>query len=330
VTTRRAFLAILTGGVLAGPVATGAQPAAKTVRVGCLEIGGDNPRNWEAFLQGLRDLGYVEDRNLQVDYRDAKGKPDRFPALAAELVALKVDVIVTFGGTLAALAAKRATTTIPIVFHVVGDPVADGLVASLAQPRGNVTGFSNLHPELVGKLFELLRQAVPGVRRVAFLLKPDAAPERTMQRFRTEADVAAQALGIQLEVVEARGPGDFDRAFQEMSRARAGGLVVLNTPIFGTHRRRLADLAAKNRLPTVISGKVFVEAGGLISYGPDFVDLARRAATYVDKIVKGARPADLPVEQPTKFELVINLKTAKALGLTIPQLLLSRADEVIQ
>src|SRR5262249_32059760 len=198
----------------------------------------------------------------------AKGNPDRFPALATELVALKVDAIVTFGGTLAALAAKQATTTIPIIFHVVGDPVADGLVASLAQPSGNVTGFSNLHPELVGKLFELLRQAVPGVSRVAFLLKPDAAPQRTMQRFRTEADVAAQALGIRLEVVEARGPGDFDRAFQEMSRARVGGLVVLNTPVFGAHRRRLADLAAKNRLPMVISGRVFVDAGGLISYEP--------------------------------------------------------------
>ena len=330
--TRRAFLATLAGGFVARPLATEAQPAAKPARIGYLgmDVTSDDPSNREAFLQGLHDLGYVEGRNLQVEYRDAKGKPDRFPAMAAELVALKVDVIVTFGGTLAALAAKRATTTIPIVFHVVGEPVADGLVVSLAQPGGNVTGSSNIQAELVGKLFELLKQATPEVSRVAFLLKPDAAPERTMRRYRTEADVAAQALGMRLQVVETRGPEDFDRAFAGMSKARVGGLVLLNTPLFGTYRRRLADLAARNRLPTVISGKAFVKAGGLISYGPDFVDLARRAATYVDKILRGAKPAELPVEQPTKFELVINLKTAKALGLTIPPSLLARADEVIQ
>ena len=328
---RRTFLTGI-GVLLAVPVATEAQQAGKPARIGYLRMDAavDDPRNREAFLKELRDSGYIEGRNLQIEYRDAKGKPERFPALATELVALKVDVIATFGGTLAALAAKRATTTIPIVFHVVGDPVADGLVASLAQPGGNVTGSSVVHPELVGKLFELLKQAAPGVSRVAFLLKPDAAPERTMQRFRTEADVAAQALAMRLQIVEARGPEDFDRAFLEMSRARAGGLVVLNTPVFGVHRRRLADLAAKKRLPTVISGKSFVEAGGLISYAPDYADLARRAATYVDKILKGAKPGELPVEQPTTFELVINLKTAKALGLTIPPSLLLRADELIQ
>ena len=327
---RRTFLTG-TGAVLAaGPLATAAQPPAKPARIGYLgtDVAGGDPRYREAFLQGLRDLGYIEGRNLQIEYRDAKGKPERFPALATELVALKVDVIVTFGGTLAALAAKRATTTIPIVFHVVGDPVADGLVTSLAQPRGNVTGSSNIQPELVGKLFELLKQAAPEVSRVVFLLKPDAAPERTMQRYRTEADVAAQALGMRLQVVEVRGPEDFDRAFASMSKARAGGLVVVNTPVFDA--RRLADLAARNRLPTVISGKAFVQAGGLISYGPDFADLARRAAIYVDKILKGAKPADLPVEEPTKFELVINLKTARTLGLTMPQSLLGRADQVIE
>jgi len=329
VTTRRAFIGTLAGGFVAGPLAVDAQPAAKPARIGFL--GSDvtsEDRNREAFLQRLRDLGYSEGSNLKIEYREAK--PDRLPTMAAELAALKVDIIVTFGGSLAALAAKQATTTIPIVFHVVGDPVADGLVASLARPGGNVTGFSIVGPELIGKLLELLKQAVPGVSRVAFLLKPDAAPARTMTRFRTEADVAAQALGLRLQVVEARGPADFDRAFSDMTKAGAGALCVLSTPVFWSERRRLMDLAAQNRLPTMISSKAFVEAGGLMSYTPDFADLARSVAVYVDKILKGAKPADLPVEQPTKFELVINLKTAKALSLTIPPSLLARADQIIE
>ncbi|HEV8458500.1 MAG TPA: ABC transporter substrate-binding protein, partial [Methylomirabilota bacterium] len=288
-----------------------------------------SPHRQEAFRQGLRDLGYVEGRNVVIEYRDAEGNVERLPALAAELVALKVDVIVV-GGTPAVLAAKQATKTIPIVFTVAADPVADGLVTSLARPGGNVTGLSNLGPELVGKCLEQLKQAVPGVSRVAVLWQPGAFGERTEKDMLKEAEVAARALGVRPQFVEARGPDDFDRAFSDMTRARAGALTVLLSPMFFNERRRLVDLAAKNRLPAVYQVREFVDAGGLMSYGANLADLVRRAATYVDRILKGAKPGDLPVEQPTKFELVINLKTAKALGLTIPQSVLGRADEVIQ
>jgi putative ABC transport system substrate-binding protein len=265
-----------------------------------------------------------------IEYRDAEGKPERLPALAAELVALKVDVIVTGGGTTPALAAQQATKTIPIVFASAPDPVTDGLVTSLARPGGNVTGSSNLNPELVGKCLEQLKQAVPGVSRVAVLRQPGAAGERTDKEMLKGADVAARALEVRLHVVEARGPADLDRAFSDMTRARAGALTVLPSAMFFSERRRLLDLAAKNRLPAVYPQREFVDAGGLMAYGPNLADLFRRAATYVDKILKGAKPGDLPVEQPTKFELVINLKTAKALGLTIPPSLLLRADQVIE
>jgi putative ABC transport system substrate-binding protein len=329
---RRRFLAGAGGVLLAAPLAADAQQADKMARIGYLafNLAAGDPRIREAFLQGLRDLGYVEGRNLLIEYRDAAGKTERFPALVAELVALKVDVIVAGGGTLAALAAKQATKTLPIVFAAVGNPVAEGLVTSLARPGGNVTGLSLVQQELVGKSLELLKQAVPEVSRVALLLKPDAMPDRAKKDRLNAADVAARALGVRLQVVEARGPEDFDRAFSDMTRARAGALAVLATPVFDSERRRLVDLAAKNRLPTVYSYRSYVEAGGLMSYGPDLADSFRRAATYVDKILKGAKPADLPVEQPSKFELVVNLKTAKALGLTIPPSLLQRADEVIE
>jgi putative tryptophan/tyrosine transport system substrate-binding protein len=329
---RRIGLAVvLVLSVLAAPPAAGAQQATKIARIGYLssDLTG-SARNREAFLQGLRDLGYIERQNFLIEYRDAERKPERLPALAAELAALKIDIIVTGGGTAAALAAKKASTTLPIVFIGVGDPVSDGLVASLARPGGNVTGFSLLAPELVGKSLELLKQAVPGVTRVALLVKPDATPNHTMNRFLKEAAVAAQALGVLLQIVEARSPADFERAFSEMSKARAGALAVIPTPVFGSAGQRLADLAKKNELPTVFLFRYYVDAGGLMSYGPDLVDQWRRAATHVDKILKGAKPGDLPVEQPTKFELVINLKTAKALGLTIPQTLLLRADQVIE
>ncbi len=327
---RRTFMAMLTGGLVAAPLAAEAQQAAKVARIGFLAVNlAANPHPREAFLQGLRDLGYVEGRNVVIEYRDAEGKFERLPALVAELVALKVDVIVA-PPTLAALAAKQATRTLPIVFAVAGDPVTSGLVTSLARPGGNVTGLSVLTPELVGKRLELLKQAVPGVSRVAVLWQPGSQGERMDRDMLQAAEVAARALGVRPQFVEARGPENLDRAFSEMTRARAGALTALGSNLFLTERRRLLDLAAKNRLPAVYSSREFVDAGGLMSYGPDGADLFRRAATYVDRILKGAKPGDLPVEQPTKFELVINLKTAKALGLTIPQSVLGRADHVIQ
>jgi putative ABC transport system substrate-binding protein len=326
---RDTVLALLALGAV--PLAAEAQQAAKIARIGYLSPNlAFSPHTHEAFRQGLRDLGYVEGRNLAIEYRDAEGKAERLPALAAELVALKVDVIVTGGGTPTALAAKQATRTIPIVFAGVADPVTSGLVTSLARPGGNVTGSSNLTPELVGKRLEQLTQAVPGVSRVAVLWQPGGLGQRTEKDMLKGAEVAALAVGVRLQFVEARGPENFDRAFSDMTRARAGALTVLPSNMFINERTRLVDLAAKHRLPAVYGLREFVDAGGLMSYGPNLADLSRRAATYVDKILKGAKPGDLPVEQPTKFELVINLKTAKTLGLTIPPSLLQRADEVIQ
>jgi putative ABC transport system substrate-binding protein len=327
---RRAFVGTLAGGLLAAPLAARAQQAAKIARIGFLALNlAPSLHLREAFRQGLRDLGYVEGRSLVIEYRDAEGKPERLPALAAELVALKVDVILASGEP-HALAAKQATKTIPIVFTVAADPVASGLVTSLARPGGNVTGLSSVAPELVGKRLELLKQAVPGVSRVAVLWQPGGADERTEKDLLKEAEVVARTLGVRLQFVEARGPADFDRAFSDMTRARAGALTVLGSSMFVNERKRLVGLAAKHRLPAVYTSRESVDAGGLMAYGANFADLFRRAATYVDKILKGAEPADLPVEQPTKFELVINLKAAKALGLAIPPSLLGRADEVIQ
>ena len=327
--SRRVFLATLSCGLLA-PLAARAQQAAKVARIGYLQTGGALVRLPEAFRQGLRDLGYVEGRNVVIEYRDAEGKSERLPALAAELVALKVDVIVAVAGTLVALAARQATRTLPIVFIGAGDPVTSGLVASLARPGGNATGLSALSPELTSKWLELLTQAVPGVGHIAFLWQPGAVGEQTGKDILKEANVAARALKVRLQFVEARRPADIDRAFSDITRAHAGALTVLSTSMFARERKRLVDLATKNRLPTLFTFREYVDAGGLMSYGPDLADLFRRAATYVDKILKGAKPADLPVEQPTKFELIINLKTAKSLGLTIPPSLLQRADEVIQ
>jgi len=316
--------------MLVAPLAASAQQAAKIARIGYLTPNlAASPNNHEAFRQGLRDLGYVEGRNVMIEYRSAEGKLERLPALAAELVALKVDVIVAVS-TPQGLAAMQATKAIPIVFANAADPVASGLVTSLARPGGNVTGLSFLAPELVGKCLEQLKQAVPGVDRVAVLWLPGALGERTDKDMLTGADVAARALGVRLHFVEARRPADIDRAFSDMTRARAGALTVLGSTMFISERRRLVDLAAKNRLPAVYSAREYVGAGGLMSYGANSADLHRRAATYVDKILKGTKPGDLPVEQPTKFDLVINLKTAKALGLTMPQSLLQRADQVIE
>ena len=320
-------------GGLFGLVSAEAQQAGTVARIGYLSPGRDIAHEGvplRAFLEGMRDLGYVEGRHFVMEYRYAEEKPERFATLAAELVALKVDVIVA-PGTLAALAAKGATTTIPVVVPAVGDPVATGLATSLAQPGGNVTGLSILGSDLVGKCLELLTQTVPSASRVAVLWQPGGAGLETRERHILKtAETAARALRLQPHFVEARGPADFDRAFSDMTRARAGALTVLGSPMFTSERSRLVDLAAKHRLPAVYGRREYVDAGGLMSYAPNLADLFRRAATYVDKILKGAKPADLPVEQPTKFELIINLKTAKALGLTIPPSLLGRADELIQ
>ena len=328
-----AVIAVLALSLLAAPLAAEAQQAAKVARIGYLSPNlATSPHLREAFRQGLRDLGYVEGRNLVIEYRDAEGKVERLPALAAELVALKVDVIVTEGGnTVVPLAAKQATSTLPIVFAATADPVATGLVTSLARPGGNVTGLSSFTTDLVGKRLELLTQAVPGIRQVAVLWLPGVYGERTEKEMLTAAEVAARGLGVRLQFVEATpDPADLDRAFSDVTRARAGALTVLPSNLFQREHRRLVDLAARHRLPAVYPWRELVAVGGLMSYGASLTDSCRRAATYVDKILKGAKPGDLPVEQPTKFELVINLKTARTLGLTIPPSLLLRADKVIE
>jgi putative ABC transport system substrate-binding protein len=328
---RRTFLTGTGAALLVTPLDAEAQPAAKVARIGYLALNSAaNPHLREAFRQGLRDLGYVEGRTVVIEYRDAEGKYERLPGFAAELVALKVDVIVTGGGTPTALAGKQATKTLPIVFSSSTDPVTDELVTSLARPGGNITGLSNLSLELVGKCMEHLKQAVPAVTRVAVLWQPGAVGERTEKDMLKGAEVAARALGVRLQFVEARGPADLDRAFRDMTRAHADALTVWASAMFVSERRRLVNLAAKNRLPAVYSVREVVDAGGLMSYGPNLADLFRRAATYVNKILKGAKPADLPVEQPTKFEFIINLKAAKQIGLTIPPNVLARADKVIK
>ena len=326
---RRDFL-IGAGALLAAPFAAEGQRPERIARIGFLSFDlAGNPRAPESFLQGLRDLGYVEGRNVVIESRNANGKTERLPALAAELVALNVDVIVA-PSLLAALAARQATSTIPILFAGVIDPVTDGLVASLARPGGNATGLSNITGELVGKRLELLKEAVPGVSRVAVLWQPGGGRELTDNDMLKRAEVAARALGVQLQFVEARSATDFERAFSDMTRARANGLMVLPSVMLFYQRNRHVELATRNRLPAVYASSGYVDAGGLMAYGANLADLTRRAATYVDKILKGAKPGDLPVEQPTKFELVVNLKTAKALGIRIPQSILGRADEVIQ
>jgi len=328
---RRREVILALGGAAAWPITGRAQRAVKVARIGYLSTNlASSPHHHEAFRQGLRDLGYVEGRNIVVEYRDAEGKVERHPALVAELIALKVDVIIVAGSTLTARTAKQATSTLPIVFIAVGDPVGSGLVTSLARPGGNVTGLSAVSPELVGKCLELLKQAVPEVDRVAVLWVPGALGERTDKDMLEGAEVAGRALGLQLQFVDARGLENFDRAFSDMTSAHAGGLTVLPSARLLREHRRLVDLAAKNRLPAVYTSREFVDAGGLMAYGANLADLYRRAATYVDKILKGAKPGDLPVEQPTKFELVINLKAAKALGLEVPPLLVAQADELIE
>jgi putative ABC transport system substrate-binding protein len=278
----------------------------------------------EALRQGLRELGYIEQQNIFIEYRYAQGKLDQLPALAGDLVRLKVDVIVT-ATTPGILAAKKTTETIPIVFAVAGDPVRGGLVTSLARPGGNITGLSIFSGELDGKRLELLKETFPKVTRVAYLWDPSTPGTglRGMQ-------AAAPALGLQLQSLEVRSANDFDSAFEAVLRERAHAITAAAHPVIGTHRKRIVDFAAKNRLPAIHAESEFVDAGGLMFYGVNFADLYRRAATYVDKILKGAKPADLPVEQPKKFEFIINLKAAKQIGLTIPPKVLAPADRVIR
>jgi len=305
-----------------------AQQSKKVPRIGWLLFGSPSSattaRN-EAFRQGLRDLGYIEGQNLIIEYRYAEGKVDRLPDLAAELVRLKVDAIFA-SSTPSVQAAKKATTTVPIV-SVSGDPVGLGLVASLARPGGNVTGLANFTSELAGKRLELLKEVVPRVSRVAVLWNPDA-PSSTLRMRETEA--AAPSLGIKLQPVDVRELNDFEHAFAALKKDRADALFLLRSPLISSQVKRIVELAAKNRVPGMYDASEFAEAGGLMSYGTMLADLDRRAASYVDKILKGTKPADLPVEQPTKFELVINLKTAKQIGVTIPPNVLARADRVIK
>ena len=279
----------------------------------------------EAFRQGLRELGYVDGKNIVIEYRYADGKPERLPGLAAELVRLQVDILVARGAP-AAHAAKSATSTIPIVMGNAADPVGTGLVASLARPGGNITGLSDFNSGVITKRLELLKEVVPTVSRVAVLLNP-ANPTNPPQL--KEVQAVAPALGVTLLSLEVKGADDIERAFTAMKKERTGALLVVGG-VAGNHGPRIAELAVKNRLPTIWSSSDAVETGGLMSYGTNFADLYRRAATYVDKILKGAKPADLPVEQPMKFELVINLKAAKQIGLTIPPNVLARADKVIR
>ena len=316
--------------IVAASPAAEAQPTGKVYRIGYLAQGSGSGaaslRPLEGFRQGLRELGWVEGQNIVIEYRYAEGRIDRLPGLADELVQLKVDVIAA-SPTGAALAARNASRTIPIVGMSLAEPVELGLVTSLARPGGNVTGVTyGVDTDIFGKQLGLLREAVPKVRRVAVLSKPSPAQPLIIRNI----TAAARSLGLQLQLLEAREPGEFAGVFAAMTNERAGGLLVVGDSMFFLHRARLADLAVKHRLPSMSTQAQWVEVGGLISYAPSLPDLYRRAATYVDKILKGAKPADLPIEQPTKFELVINLKTAKALGLTMPRSLMLRADEVIE
>ena len=325
---RRAFIGTLAGGLLAAPLAAEAQHAGKIPQIGYLSgFSPEYDNAWfAAFRQGLQDIGYVEGKTILIEERHVSAGDENLPQLAAQLVRLKVDLLVV-AGTPAAQAAKTLTTVIPIVMTNAADPVWTGLVASLARPGGNITGLSDFNTGVVAKRLELLKEVIPSAIRVAALLNP-ANPANPRQIALTQA--AASGLGVTILSFEAERANEIARAFVTMKRERSTGLIVIGDPTLGANRKLILELAAKNRLPAVYSQSQWVSAGGLMSFGTNFADLYRRAATYVDKILKGAKPADLPVEQPTKFELVINLKTAKALGLTIPPAILQRADQVIE
>jgi putative ABC transport system substrate-binding protein len=330
--SRRAFVSGLAAlaaspAIVFKPQSADAQQPASPRRIGVL-LGGLSPESKEAqaFRQGLLDAGYVEGRDVVIEWRSANGDYARLPELAADLVQSKVEVIVVTN-TLAALAVKRATSTIPIVISIVGDPVGSGLVANLAHPGGNVTGLTLMSTDLSAKRLQLLKETIPRLTRVAVLWNPDTPFHTKMVE---DLKAAAPSLSIELKFVSARTPEEFDAAFSAMREARAQALYPLESSLFYVHRMTLAKLASKARLPTIYGSRTFADEGGLMSYGANYADQMRRSAGYVDKILKGAKPGDLPIEQPTKFELVVNLKTAKALGITIPQSILLRADEVIR
>ena len=324
---RREFIGLLSSATAIWPLAARAQQLAKVYKIGFLALGiGPSTRIAEAFREGLREHGYVEGQNAALDYRFAEGQIDKLAVLAADLVRLNVDVIVVESHP-AALAAKRATSIIPIITAVVADPVASGLVADLARPGGNVTGVTNIPGQLMGKRLELLKQAAPKATVVGVIWNP-ANP--SAQGYLKETVAAAEALGLQLVLAEARSPGDLDAAFSAVLRGRAAALVNLPDGMIWNSRRLVVEFALRNRLPGMFDAREFAEAGGLLVYGPSLAAMYRRSAAYVDKVLKGANPGSLPFELPTKFELVINLKTAKAIDLTIPDSIVLRADEVIE
>jgi putative ABC transport system substrate-binding protein len=325
---RRDFVMAL-GLAAVWPLPVQAQQPKKVPRIGFIVTVSPEEARLSAFLQGLRELGYVDGQNIAVEVRAANSKIERFPTLASELVDLKVDVIVA-GSSLAGRAAQQATTTIPIVVLNMGDPVADGLVANLARPGGNVTGLTLLGPRLVPKRLSLLQEALPSASKVVALWHPGAYGERTINEMMKEAEVAGLTLGLHLRFVAVQGPNELDRAFSTIAAEHTDAIMVFPSPMLFAERGRIVDLASKLRVPLIATNRQSAKLGGLLSYGADISDFNRRAATYVDRILKGTSPADLPVEQPTKYELVINLKTAKALGIDIPAPLLARANEVIE
>jgi ABC-type uncharacterized transport system substrate-binding protein len=325
---RREFMTLLGGAAAAWPLAARAQQPGKMYRIGFL---GNSTAALEgslvgSFREGLRDLGYVEGQNILIEYRWAEGQYEQFPALIAELLAQRVEVIVT-AGTPASLAVKNATTSVPLVMVAVGDPVTTGLVASLARPGGNITGLTSTSEELDGKRLELLREVIPKLSHVAVFWNPE---NPTLLTSLKEMRAAAQVLGIKVQVLEVRTPADLEETFKAIVRERPGALLVMGDRLFLHNRQRIMDFATKQRLPVVPGHPELVEAGGLMSYGASYPGMHRRAAYFVDRILKGAKPADLPVERPVKFELVLNLKAAKTLGLEVPPQLIARADEVIE
>lgn len=322
---RREFIGLV-GGAVAWPAVARAQELGKVYRIGVFSAGSPLTTSFTAFPDALAALGWIDGQNILLENRFADNRLEHLPELAAELVRLKVDIIVTYG-TLAPLAAKQATSTIPIVMCDAGDPVGSGLVVSLARPGGNVTGLSLMSPDLGPKRLQMLKELLPALSRVAVLWN---AANPYPARVYKETETAAKSLGIEVDSIHVRGAADFDDAFNLLMKRRPDALIAVEDPLTGAHRKQITDFAVKSRLPSMYGLREYADAGGLMTYGPSLVELRRRASGYVDQIIKGAKPADMPIQQPTKFELIINLKTAKAFGLTVPASLLARADELIE